>query len=270
MLTGPDELRRLNGHGDEAAMPAPGLTETLMIRGDRPEQVIGRARIVLTAVIEGFAAGLTPRDPEWSERLPPWFVSACAPEQSEAERAAWLERWRALDRAGRARAEAELGWSLVDWLYAVDYDVRPWRWWDVDDLRVVVIVDGWPAPLDSLTRLLIASGANEVVPLTHQVDGSTPGLDAIAVRLQEDFEEPLAQAGVTFRLRTVRRLGPRGTRRLLLLHVWPKDGFDNFEWANTEKTWLGRTTTLMSPTEIKLAAEGVLRRYMDGETPPFD
>jgi hypothetical protein len=162
MLTSREELERLRRGLDAPNMPAPGLVEGLVVEADNPDDVAERARTVLGVVIEGGEDGLDPENSAWVQRLPGWFVSACSPPQSVDEREAWLARWRALDRAGKAAAEAALGWTLVDWLGAVDSRTRAWRWWAYDGTRVLVLVDGWPAPLESLIWLLTAAGARSV------------------------------------------------------------------------------------------------------------
>ena len=161
MLTGPEELERLRGGGDPSTSP-PGFVESLVVQAQSPDDVVERVRTVMAVVIAGGEDGLEPDDSSWVQRLPGWFVSACSPPQTADERERWLVRWRALDRAGKAAAEAELGWSLVDWLAAVSPDTRAWRWWGHDGARVLVVVDGWPAPLASLEWLLTAAGARSV------------------------------------------------------------------------------------------------------------
>ena len=128
MLTASEELERLHASVAESGTPAPGFVEALVVQAANPNEVVERARTVVAVVIQGSEDGLEPEDPAWVQRLPGWFVSACSPPQTAEESAAWLARWRALDRAGKAAAEAELGWSLADWLGAVSPDTRAW-WW---------------------------------------------------------------------------------------------------------------------------------------------
>jgi hypothetical protein len=91
----------------------------------------------------------------------------------------WLGHWRTLDRPGKAEAEAELGWTVVDWLYAMQPETRTWWWWAAEDSvgRCDVVVDGWPAPLASAEWMLLASGAsgvrNDVAKRARLVSGPT-------------------------------------------------------------------------------------------------
>lgn len=94
-------------------------------------------------------------------------------------------------------------------------------------------------------------------------------LEGLIAQLSARFDEPLADKGVRFRLRTTRRPTVRGIRRVLLLSVWPADGFDNFEWPSSERGWLGGTRELL-PTELLEAnVSATLARYLNGETLPF-
>lgn len=162
VLTPTQELARLRG--DDSPLEQQPMLETLLVRSGAPGQVLDRAKTLLESVLTGFAAGLGPDDAEWSERLPDWFVAACSPELTGEERERWLAHWRALDRAGKVRAEAELGWTVVDWLYAVGPEQRPWWWWATDEQTgmLELMVDGWPAPLASAEWMLLAAGADSV------------------------------------------------------------------------------------------------------------
>jgi hypothetical protein len=101
-------------------------------------------------------------------RLPRWFVTSCAPQPTPEERELWLAHWRALDQAGKAEAEAALGWTLVDWLIAMGPETRAWWWWAADDRNgtLHVTVDGWPAPLASAEWMLRAAGGTDVTTST--------------------------------------------------------------------------------------------------------
>jgi hypothetical protein len=162
MLNAEEELIRLRPEAEPRQLPEDGFVEVLRIRADDPDDVAERARGVLRVVISGRADGAGHDSAFWVQRLPDWFVAACSSPQSPEERAAWLARWRALDRAGKAQAEADLGWTLTDWLDAVDTRTRPWRWWGYEGGRVLAVVDGWPAPLDPLAWLLTVAGAASV------------------------------------------------------------------------------------------------------------
>lgn len=162
MLTGPEELERLRAGEGVPTSSVPGFIERVDFEAESPSLVVKRARAVLEAVVQGFEEGLDPGSAEWIQRLPGWFVAACTPEPTAAEREEWLVRWRALDREERVRAEAELGWTLEDWLAAAGPLIRPWRWWAYDGKSVLVLVDGWPSPLESLAWLLEAAGAGSL------------------------------------------------------------------------------------------------------------
>jgi hypothetical protein len=161
----PDELR----HVREGARPdetpgGAGLIEVIA-DADSAVLVLSRAREVLEVVLAGAAAAWLPVE-EWRERLPAWFVAACAPELSAQDAENWLLRWRQLSPEQRAAEERDQPWSLVDWLHWLEPDNRTWFWWDAaatdDALHVVVEVPGAPAPLGALEWLLRASGAGEV------------------------------------------------------------------------------------------------------------
>jgi len=104
----------------------------------------------------------------WSERLPQWFVRACAPEQTPEEAEAWLRWWRSLPVQEQARASREQRWTLADWLFWLETSERTWFWWGAvvdspDTARLIVEVPGWPAPLGALDWLLRAAGAVEIL-----------------------------------------------------------------------------------------------------------
>lgn len=129
------------------------------------QATLARAKSVLAAILE--APERWPSTEEWASRLPAWFVSACAAEQTEAEKQAWLRWWRGLDPAARAEAEKARRWSLDDWLFYLEADERQWFWWSAaanDEHRGIVKVEvlGWPTPVGALEWLLRAAGAETV------------------------------------------------------------------------------------------------------------
>lgn len=162
MLTHREELERLQLGMSDVRQMAPVMLEALSVEADCPSEVVERARRVMEIVVEGFEDGLSPRSSEWMQQLPGWLMRSFSPVKTEEERNAWLVKWRALDRAGKIAAEAEQGWTLVDWLAALGPDIRAWRWWSRDSRRVWVVVDGWPCPLDALVWLLGAAGATAI------------------------------------------------------------------------------------------------------------
>lgn len=167
----PDELRHLGGDlgRDERPGGAGTASVVALCRDDAPG-VAERAREVLRAVLES-GGPLWPSAGEWRALLPAWFVEVCEPEQAREEAEQWLTWWRGLSSDEQAIAARERRWTLSDWLYWLEPSERQWFWWDavvedLDRLRVVVEVPGWPAPLGALEWLLRASGAVEVV---HEV-----------------------------------------------------------------------------------------------------
>lgn len=83
-------------------------------------------------------------------------------------------------------------------------------------------------------------------------------LDGLISALRARFEEPLADRGVRFDLRASRRPVVGGIKQVLLLSVWPADGFDTFEWETSE------------PNSLEDQVSAVLVRYLNGEVPPFE
>jgi hypothetical protein len=133
-------------------------------------QTLERAVSVLKAV-NRFGDGERgwPSEAKWRDVLPAWFVSRCAPEQSQEDADAWLTRWKKLPRDEQDRVERDKPWSLSNWIYWFEPANREWYWWgarvvDVDTLIVAIEVDGWPFPWGSLAWLFRAAGAQEVTP----------------------------------------------------------------------------------------------------------
>lgn len=117
----------------------------------------------------GPKAGGFRREPE--AHVPAWFVQACAPEPTAAERERWLAWWRTLDHAGKVVAERERGWTLQEWLSWMEPQERTW-WWDAQptsefDATIAVEVEGWPTALGALEWLLTASGASTISEPQH-------------------------------------------------------------------------------------------------------
>jgi hypothetical protein len=134
-------------------------------RCKEPSAVLRNAREVLLAVCRN--SGSWPSCEDWKLVLPRWFVEACAPEQSQSEAEAWLAWWRTLPSDERDRVRRQKPWSLLNWLHWMQPRERSWLWWDGriegdSDLKVSVVVDGWPFPWGALEWLLRASGASVV------------------------------------------------------------------------------------------------------------
>lgn len=131
-------------------------------------EALARAREVLKIVNQA-SRKEWPAVEEWRRILPPWFLMRCAREETEAERAARIARWRSLSWVEKQREEREAVWSLSDWIYWLRPDERTWYWWDaaaVSDREAVVAVeaDAWPFPWGALSWLFRAAAAVSVTP----------------------------------------------------------------------------------------------------------
>lgn len=151
---------------DVGEEPVRGFLVSLVVRGSLAAEAIARAKELLREVVElpvdAFVSGHA------AAVLPEWFTQTCAPEESEEERAAWLQWWRSLDDDAQARAASEQRWTVDDWLYWMRPEERQWWWWDSrvangDSGIVWVEVAGWPAAVGSLLWLLRAGGAEGLV-----------------------------------------------------------------------------------------------------------
>jgi hypothetical protein len=163
----PEEMRHLTDGPRPGEVPGGAGTVSVLARGGSDAgEVLDRSRAVLLMVLER-SGPQWPAAEEWRSLLPPWFVAACGPPVPREETQRWLDWWRALGPADRARAESERPWALEDWLYWLTPPERQWFWWDATagdgTLRVTVEVPDWPAALGALDWLLRASGAAEVV-----------------------------------------------------------------------------------------------------------
>jgi hypothetical protein len=129
-------------------------------------EVLDRCRAVLLKVLE-HSGPEWPAEREWTSILPLWFVAACGPEMSREDAARWLDWWRTLGPADRAREESDHRWTVAEWLDWLMPSERQWFWWDAEagqdgTLRITVEVPGWPAALGALDWLLRAAGAVEI------------------------------------------------------------------------------------------------------------
>lgn len=163
----PEELRHLaDGPRLREVAGGVGLVEVHVSTSGDANDLLRRSREVLRAILAATSEGW-PAETAWRERLPHWFVEACAVEESAEDAARWLAWWRALDDKARARAARERPWSLADWLHWLHPDERQWYWWDGSVVgqhaaRIIVEVAGWPAPLGALQWLLNAAGADAI------------------------------------------------------------------------------------------------------------
>jgi hypothetical protein len=126
---------------------------------NNPEQVLLHAREILQTLLNH-----QPNEIGSQLSLPNWFTSAFAPEKSMEEAEQWLKWWKSLPKKEQEIALKEAVWSLEDWLYWMQPDIRQWFWWDViiDDsncIKVAVEVEEWPFAWGSLEWLFKASGA---------------------------------------------------------------------------------------------------------------
>ncbi|MBI4567451.1 MAG: hypothetical protein HY719_03550 [Planctomycetes bacterium] len=106
---------------------------------------------------------------DWTDRLPAWFVAACAPDRKVEEVESWMARWRRLPREEQVQVQKEYRWSLESWLYWFQPENRYWFWWDAEDMPqadlivVAVEVHEWPFPWGALRWLFKAAGASDLV-----------------------------------------------------------------------------------------------------------
>jgi hypothetical protein len=167
-LIPPEELRHLSQGPRAGEVPGGvGLVEVYVSTGGSASDLFSRCREVVRAALVEAAGQEWPSVDAWSQKLPGWFVRACAAEESAEEAARWLTWWRGLDDDARVRAARERPWSLPDWLHWLQPDERQWYWWDAiahgaHEGRVLVEVPAWPTALGALEWLLRVAGADRV------------------------------------------------------------------------------------------------------------
>jgi hypothetical protein len=167
-LITPEELRHLTeGPRTAETSGGVGLVAVDVTTPGEASDLLRRCREVLREVLETAMAEEWPAEDTWAQRLPDWFVQACAAEETAEEAARWLAKWRELDDEARVRAARERPWSLPDWLYWLQPDERQWFWWDAvvrgkHEARIFVEVPGWPVALGALEWLLRAAGADSI------------------------------------------------------------------------------------------------------------
>jgi hypothetical protein len=164
-MTDSRELRRLRSGPEPGERPG-GIDSFVARCPGNAEAVLGRAREVMEVVLR-FGTENWPPDSEWPSLLPAWFVAACGPETSVEEDERYMESWRRLSREEQIEEARRRSWSLLNWVFWMHPDERPWSWWHAsvngpNELLVSIEVDGWPFPWESLSWLLRASGAEDV------------------------------------------------------------------------------------------------------------
>ena len=125
------------------------------------ELVLHRAKSVMESVLNQ-----TSND-SLNIKLPSWFINDCVPERTHQEAEEWLIFWRSLSEQEKANISKEQKWSLQNWLYWFEPDMRVWFWWDAfcDDantIRVDIEVHEWPLAWGALDWLFRASGATSI------------------------------------------------------------------------------------------------------------
>jgi hypothetical protein len=99
--------------------------------------------------------------------LPDWFTSAFEPEKSIEEAEQWSKWWKSLSQKEQEIAFKEVKWSLENWLYWMQSDMRQWFWWDgviinESTIKVVVEVEDYPFAWGALEWLFKAVDATTV------------------------------------------------------------------------------------------------------------
>lgn len=108
-----------------------------------------------------------PSEEGWKSVLPGWLLASFVPAKTEKEAEAWYARWIELSPDERARESANQKWSLDGWLYWLKPENR--QWWvnsheilDPNHLKIVLNIQGWPAPLLAFDWLASAAGASTI------------------------------------------------------------------------------------------------------------
>jgi len=162
-----EELHRLV-HGLPEKLPEGlGTVRFIVLTKRDLDALIRKSKTVLEIVDRQALGDDWPTPERWPSLLPRWFIDACAHEMTPAEAQRWLARWEKLDEEQRRAEEKGKAWALADWLYWMEPGRRSWWWWDShvnDRCEVDVQVDEWPFPWGSLSWLLRAAGASEVMP----------------------------------------------------------------------------------------------------------
>lgn len=169
MLSFEEEEQRLSG-----TAPSPASQRLVLTLGGTSTKdsasALAQIKDVLRAVVAVRARGADwPNTAEWANRLPQWFVEACAPERTQAEIEEWLKFWRALPPGKRAAASEARAWTLSGWLhwFAPTGDERQWRWLDSGiegehRLWITIEVAGYPTAYGALRWLLRTAGITNI------------------------------------------------------------------------------------------------------------
>ncbi|NEZ61837.1 hypothetical protein D0962_03450 [Leptolyngbyaceae cyanobacterium CCMR0082] len=166
------ELRHLQKGPSESDLPEGiGLILFDVHCPNNANDVLHRAQTALSIVLQQQGKNW-PKESEWFQLMPNWFIEQCADERNEEEERIVEEEWRGLSSEEQMLKEKEEAWTLMEWISWFEPSEEPsetryWFWWDglVRDpslLSVAVEVTDIPFPWGSLDWLLRASGAIEV------------------------------------------------------------------------------------------------------------
>jgi hypothetical protein len=131
---------------------------------DNSAQVLLRVREVLQQLLS-----YPPNELSSQLNLPDWLIGSFAPEKSMEEAEQWLKWWKSLPKEEQEIASKEAKWSLEDWLYWMQPDMRQWFWWDAiisdeSTIKIAVQVNEYPFAWGSLEQLFKAAGATAILP----------------------------------------------------------------------------------------------------------
>jgi hypothetical protein len=162
-----DELQRLDADKQPPHVGQGIGTVSLLGRcGGNAADVLLKTKEVLRTVLH--VQEPWPSVDQWRGLLPEWFLESCSPEMSDAEKEVWRTWWSTQSEPERQRFTKEAPWRLSAWAYAMHPTRRTWNWWngkvmDCDLLEVELDVREWPTALGSISWLLRAAGARQVL-----------------------------------------------------------------------------------------------------------
>lgn len=162
-----DELRHLRfGPTPDERPGGAGVARFDLECDGNAAQVVGRCREVLEVVV-GQDPDEWPTLSEWRSLLPGWFVAACAPEETTAERDLWMAEYEAMSGEQKREYAAIATWRLSAWLFWFQPAERFWFWWDAsiagpDACSITVEVTDVMFPEGSLWWLVRAAGATNM------------------------------------------------------------------------------------------------------------
>ncbi len=153
------ELRRVDA-GPAPSEAADGFLVQVAVHARDPLGTLSRVREVLHVILANRDASSVD---DWNALMPAWFLTASAPELTQEEADAALTRWRA-----NPAAHQDEPWSLMNWVYWFEPEMRSWWWWDgrvqgPDRLAITIVVEGHPFADGALRWLLQSAGAEAVV-----------------------------------------------------------------------------------------------------------